>query len=500
MKRILLSILIVFFLLVGCGEGGQDIGKSENSNNETSTNKTSTIVKNPDLVELPDNWAKLKYWQTLESPGEKRGEAVLRIQQCHHCRILDLGGLNLTDLPEILGDFDNLKNVYLIILKNNKLSELPDFIQKLKILFFLDISNNEIRGIKNFPSCFNNIVIDIRGNPVADSIKNKINSDANNSRNLEYLEHFILEEATADKINALIARRYLVRTLQFLDISSAKENKPFENWITHITTKDALNFSDFLLRLSDTADARTRVGLEHLKQRLRCVLRELKEHEDLSPLCFDFVKEALGECGNRVSHGLNCIEQAFLNARAERGEISPNELVNIIVQQFRLNKLETVISEKLKHLPSSTQVETYLAVQINLRDLWDLLIQEQDMLYPRLSGMTTPELDAIRQLLENVGRGAELLNFFAHHAAWQNYLKRTYSEEFECYETRCKALRDAWSNRPENMTEQQYIEEVNRIPVQIDEGLRELYINLTKQARIDLGISLLEENLQRNAL
>ncbi|BBO59914.1 hypothetical protein [Mycoavidus sp. B2-EB] len=112
MKRIFLSILIVFFSFVGCGEGEK---------------------------EIHDNWAKLEYWRTLGHPGEKRGEAVLRIQQCHDCLVLDLSNLNLTELPEILGDFDNLRSVLFVNLENNKLREFPSSAQNLKRLFRLNI-------------------------------------------------------------------------------------------------------------------------------------------------------------------------------------------------------------------------------------------------------------------------------------------------------------------------------------------------------------------------
>ncbi|BBO59913.1 NEL-type E3 ubiquitin ligase domain-containing protein [Mycoavidus sp. B2-EB] len=276
--------------------------------------------------------------------------------------------------------------------------------------------------------------------------------------------------------------------IKLLEIYPAKENQSFENWATHITTANASTFSNFLLRLFDTADAKSSVGLERLKQRLRRVLLELVAHEDLNSLCFYLANEALETCGNRVSLGLNHIEQVFLNAKVKRDKISQNEMADIVMQQFRLNKLETVICEKFKHLPSSTQVETYLAVQINLRDLWGSLIQEQDMLYPRLSGISAPEMGEIRQLLERVGRGAELLNFFTHHEAWRSYLEREYFEEFESYKIEYKRLLEAWAKKPADMTQEQYDEGIVKVKVQLDEKLRDMYINFTKQEGIALGI------------
>lgn len=249
------------------------------------------------------------------------------------------------------------------------------------------------------------------------------------------------------------------------------------------------------MKLSDTADAQSRVSLERLKQRLYYVLLELEEHKDLRPICFNFAKDSLVNCGNNASLGLNRMEHAILNAKAERGEIGPDILAKIVVQQFRLSKIEPVICEKLKHLSPSIQVEAYLAVQLKLRGLWDLLIPEQDMLYPKLSGIKEEELDGINKLLTKAEKGPEFLDFFAHHEAWKLYLERTYPEEFNWYRSSLEKLRAEWAISPEGMPEQQYIEATKRVEIQADKELYELYIRLTKLWHSEFSTSPLEEIL-----
>lgn len=474
--------LFLFILVCSIACGGGDGNKND-------------VSVGPSLTKHIDSWSELKHWKSLGGIKERREEAVLRIQQCYDCQILDLSGLDLSELPETFGELKNLKNTLTINLEKNKLNSLPNSIYKLDKLSTLNLSKNEFINFPDFVYAFKNCLIDIRNNPISNLTKKKIEFFYNRSIQLGKLSSFILDDFEKNDINSLLAQYFLVKVIQSSPLSSARSDETFDNWAAGVSIDDALNFSHFLLKLSDTADAQSRVGLERLKQRLYYVLLELEEHKDLRPICFNFAKDSLVNCGNNASLGLNRMEHAILNAKAERGEIGPDILAKIVVQQFRLSKIEPVICEKLKHLSPSIQVEAYLAVQLKLRGLWDLLIPEQDMLYPKLSGIKEEELDGINKLLTKAEKGPEFLDFFAHHEAWKLYLERTYPEEFNWYRSSLEKLRAEWAISPEGMPEQQYIEATKRVEIQADKELYELYIRLTKLWHSEFSTSPLEEIL-----
>lgn len=146
-NKFIYLFLFILVCSIACGGG-------EGNKNDVSVG--------PSLTKHIDSWSELKHWKSLGGIKERREEAVLRIQQCYDCQILDLSGLDLSELPETFGELKNLKNTLTINLEKNKLNSLPNSIYKLNKLSTLNLSKNEFIDFPDFVYAFKNCLIDIR--------------------------------------------------------------------------------------------------------------------------------------------------------------------------------------------------------------------------------------------------------------------------------------------------------------------------------------------------
>ncbi|UUM22195.1 NEL-type E3 ubiquitin ligase domain-containing protein [Mycoavidus sp. SF9855] len=431
-----LFIFGVLFSIIGCGEKSLDTAGSDTT--------------------------ELYQWQSLGQPEENRAEAIRRIIECDNCFKLDLSHLGLRELPPSLGLFQQFNQSMILNLAHNKLHDLPGFINRLSSLRLIILSNNEFNelpdAINQLPDCF----VDIRNNPLSAEAKEAILflyslRQFNKPKRLIFdYNHEILQ---------LISERILLAiAIQPWLPPSDKVRARFDNWEAGVNISDAQNLRYFLSKLWETADAQNQIGLERLKQRVQHVLVELQQRQDLRPFCFDLVKDALGACGNRVDIGLNNIEHTILNAKAESGEIEPEILEKMVIQQFRLRELAPIVCEKVKHVSPTIQVEVYLLYQLKLREQWDLLIQGQDMLYSSLVDLTEKELDLVKKKLKAAEQEEKLFTFFFEHEAWQHYLERKYADKFNTLKNQRDAEFNILENRYEELSEeyQEQIEVINK--------------------------------------
>ncbi len=433
------SYLLIFFSLfsiIGCGEKSLDTASSDPTG--------------------------LYQWQSLGQAEENRIEAVRRIFECDDCFELDLSHLGLSELPPSLGQFQKFNQVMILNLAHNKLHDLPGFINHLPSLKIIILSNNEFNELPNainqLPDCF----VDIRNNPLSVEAQEAILflyslRQINKPKRLIFDYNYAVLQLIYERILLTIA-------MQSWLPPSDKARIRFDNWAAGVNLSDAQNFRRFLSKLWQTADAQNHIGLERLKQRVQHVLVELKQRQDLRPFCFDLVKDALGACGNRVDMGLNNIEHTILNAKAESGEIEPEILEKMVIQQFRLRELAPIVCEKVKNISPNMQVEYYLNYQLRLKEQWDLLIQGQEMLYSNLVELTDKELDLVKKKLKAAEQEEKFFTFFFEHEAWQHYLERKYADQFNTLKNQRDAEFNTLENQYEELSEeyQKQIEVINR--------------------------------------
>ncbi len=432
------SCLLIFFVLfsiVGCGEKSLDTAISDTTG--------------------------LYQWQSLGQPEENRAEAVRRIFECNDRFELDLSHLGLRELPPSLSQFQKFNQSMILNLAHNKLHDLPDFINRLPSLKAIILSNNEFNELPDAISQLSDCFVDIRNNPLSTEAQAEILLYSLHQFNKP--KRFIFDY-NYEIIQLIHERILLTIAMQPWLPPSDKARTRFDNWAAGVNLSDAQNFRRFLSKLSGTADAQNQIGLERLKQRVQNVLLELKQRQDLRPFCFDLVKDALGACGNRVDMGLNNIEHTILNAKAESGEIEPEILEKMVIQQFRLRELAPIVCEKVKNVPPNIQVEYYLAYQLKLREQWDLLIQGQDMLYSRLVDLKDEELDLVKKKLKAAEQEEKLFTFFFEHEAWQHYLERKYADQFNTLKNQRDAEFNILENQYTELSEeyQKQIETINK--------------------------------------
>jgi hypothetical protein len=273
-----------------------------------------------------------------------------------------------------------------------------------------------------------------------------------------------------------------VRGWQPEDGTGTSATPPPADWAAFADEPCAADFSLLLDRLRETADwknARTRPLLE---RRVRKLLARLEQEPPLRELCFAMAEDAMGRCGDRVALGLDRIEQAVENHRAERGEFGEGKLLRLGRRRFRLAQLDRMAAGRMRSLRFIDEVEVQLAYRTRLAKPLDLGRGLQDMLYFSVSGVRDIDLRWAEVMVELRERGPALAGFLAAQTAWQQHLERTHPHEYAGLRQEIADLRAPLAVCPEGMSPAQYAAETAAIQARETEGLQAIHLRLTQQA------------------
>ncbi|EEO7412362.1 E3 ubiquitin--protein ligase [Salmonella enterica] len=171
------------------------------------------------------------------------------------------------------------------------------------------------------------------------------------------------------------------------------EPAPADRWHVFGQEDDAVAFSLFLDRLSETENFKKDAGF---KAQISSWLAHLAEDNALRAKTFAMATEATSSCEDRATLALHQMKDVQLVHNAEKGEYDNNlaALVATGREMFRLGKLEQIAREKAGTLALVDDVEVYLAYQNKLRKPLGLTSVTAEMRFFGVSGVTVTDLQA----------------------------------------------------------------------------------------------------------
>jgi Leucine-rich repeat (LRR) protein len=429
-------------------------------------------------------------------------EAVLRL---HGLRELDLEGNGITSLPASIGSLRHLESLHLA---HNQITALPEEITQLQQLRFLVLNNNDLAVLP--PS------IGSLGNLAQLSVQiNRLTSLPPSLLDLPppcmvYLEHNPLGAQVVADLQARIAQSeqqpeirhpnmwfdmaaHAPATLDTRPLGEAARDwlpdvpsgssaePPPDPWAGFAGEPNAEHFSLLLDRQRETADYRNDKTRPLLEQRVRNVLRALEQDATLRGLCFVQAEEAGGHCGDRIALGLDRIEQAIENYRAERGELDEAGLLLLGRRRFRIAALDHIAARKIASLSLVDAVEVQLAYRTRLAGPLDLGPGLQDMLYFGVAGVSETDLQWAHVTVDIQERGPQLAEFLAGQTAWQLHLRRSRPEPYAELARQIAEAQKGLLFIPEGMSEQAYRDETARVMAMERDGEPALHLRLTQE-------------------
>jgi hypothetical protein len=456
---------------------------------------------------------------------------------------LDLGTLGLTALPECLGQlahltprltslaldhnelsdlpasFGRLTGLQRLGLGRNRFTALPEAVTRLYRLTNLDLSGNCLDALPpsivqlqsltldlrtnrftSVPACLFELdplcTVSLEGNPLSQRILQDLETELARRDDgtgdpddlmMAWLGrrgpaiHF--DMAAVHSWPNMEARPLGDAVRDWLPEGGASTSSapPPGDWTAFAGEPDAAHFSLLLDRLRETADwknARTRPLLE---RRVRKLLARLEQDQPLRELCFAIAEDAVGRCGDRVALGLDRIEQAVENHRAQRGEFDERKLLRLGRRRFRLGQLDRMAAGRMKSLRFIDEVEVQLAYRTRLAGPLDLGRGLQDMLYFSASGVRDIDLRWARVMVELRERGPALAEFLAGQAAWQQHLERSRPHEYAGLRQQIADERAPLVERPAGMSVTAYRAETAAIEARETEGLQAIHLRLTQE-------------------
>jgi Leucine-rich repeat (LRR) protein len=333
-------------------------------------------------------------WQAAGTPGEDRTEAARRISYCFDewDDRLDLRHLGLTDLPACLGELAHLDQ---LDVSHNALSRLPQAIEELESLRVLNLSFNRFTQIPN-------ILLELSSECSVWMAGNQVSE----------LECLAFMSASEYRGGPLVSVEQAMLPQDQWEEPELGQEAPLPQalatWAAELggqanplTWHDsdhphAGHFGGWLIRLRNTPDFSHPQRREDIIQRVRTLLSAMQEDAAFRDTCFHLAHESVGTCEDNVALGLNRLEMAYHNRRAERGELSPAALFELGQGMFRLERLTAIAEEKFRALQSTTsapdQVDVHLAYQAGLRETLNLPVSISELRFGNLSGVGVEDL------------------------------------------------------------------------------------------------------------
>ena len=380
---------------------------------------------------------------------------------------LDLSNNHISSLARSFGDLPALKSLHL---ENNQLRILPRnfgnlsqleslYLQDNELIRFigieasnkpmhlrhLDLNGNQLRLLPNW-------IFDLPGGSRVDYGNNPImfippgTSIQNSAIQLTITEPAdpLLREtldgyATHNPdliLNRIPHQPSIDRPTLQEEISRSFPNDTAASWAQgweNPPERYADSFSELIKRLL-TESSEGRANPERTRERIKAVLKYMKDHPESRQPIFDTAESHIGTCGDNVQLGLSTIEKQIDNYRMENGELSEEQMADKIMRLYNESIVDDIINQKIRENPARypDPVETKLDYMRRLRKAGIKLPESDDnMQFHRLSGVAPEDIPEAAARIRATQNSPAMIEFLSNHESWQNLMKKRYSEDYE---------------------------------------------------------------------
>lgn len=469
-------------------------------------NKLSSLRKldlsHNELESLPESIGELASLQSLSAINNKLRNIPDSIGNLTDLQLLNLSENELETLPESIGQLTSLK--YLLVYNNkiqripdsignltdlqllnffrNKLEVLPESIRRLSSLREFILLGNRLRTIPGFIVELRNLtLLDLSHNRLLMSLPNEILQlpescilglqSTGLSRQVLlhlwelasapdyvgpncYIESEILDSPEIDSrtVNELLDFFYAISEKERVSFPEEFTNNPeLQDWLARISYMADFNSNQETKRTSVAKKV-----LEFLE--LAADPAQLEFHD----LFFGSLAGATRSCGDSMTLSLLHLEIAKQLALLEKTDLQG--LATLLIKgSWILNQLEEFARNKIKALPLVDEIEVYLAYPIKLKEVLEIPITMNEMLYFSCSELTEEDLTlAEKSVVDTLSDKKKTCTFLTSQKRWEEALDSLGLLE------NLKRVRE--ENAERAMTDEQYL----TIQADYQKGLEEL--------------------------
>lgn len=231
-------------------------------------------------------------------------------------------------------------------------------------------------------------------------------------------------------------------------------------WHFPETEENASAFNLFQAGIADTNEYKNVMARPALVHRVDVLVDAMSRSAALRGTCFAIAAEALDTCSDGIALALNDMDAALVDQKAQTGQFSMHDLYATGLDQFKLQLIEEVATQKMRMVPSVAldEIEVRLAYQTVLAARLGLPCVVRSMLYRRYSNVSDIDIDVAESIIRARFASAEQTDWLAQWLPWRKALERSYPSEHAYLHAMIASARDALSVAPEGMTDQQWID------------------------------------------
>lgn len=425
------------------------------------------------LESLPENFGDLSKLTSLGLNSNRFQSIPNSICEFLNLQWLMLSHNQLESLPEEIGNLSELEHLDVSF---NGLRSLPASIGRLSKLRRLDLDNNQLESI---PECLfqlsSNCTVNLERNNLSLETVEQLRST---TRDPNYRgPRFLVSIHNRPAVHFQAQRQMSLQTL----LNDWCEAGSVQLLMSRLTEKQRNDLWDWLVGLMATEDYRTQETV--VKEKARSILKWLSEEKDGTNLqiAYQVLAEATSSCGDRVALSVNTLSRHI--QLCQIGQLSLEELKNLIIGLKRLDRLHQMAEEKCAQMRLVDPIEVYLYYESKLKDDLELPCEVEGMLFAKVVNITDEELlRAKKDILEEttaVKQRALLLE----SPNWRQALEK--EPTFAGVKEECDTRKQAFCNQID-FTDDEAMKLHHSTFQQNDETIWNPYYVLTSRA---LGIS-----------
>lgn len=447
----------------------------------------------------------LAAWVEGSPPDEKRFReiAARKIRQSvdQQNKELNLSSLRLTALPACLQHLDAVEELWLDFNAIRELPLLPTALRKLHVrdnelaalpplpdsLVVLIADHNQLSRLPDLPAGLR--ILDVGQNclaelPAPPTILRMVNARANRITTLPAgfetamtggylnLEHNPLSARALARLRKLPAAVNIVfdGSSRIAEVRTIKADSPFYKLQALLLPfggePNGTEFLRLFNVLESTAEAQAPALRPALIARVTALVEAMQGFPELRELCFAIAVGATDACADRSTLALNDLQMAFLNHHAEQGLLDEAALLELGQALCRMDAVDKIVSAKAAALPAGkgvvSRIEMRLGYHTRLAEPLQLPGVAGAMLYKMLTGIDDADIASAIATVQAKADGQGLVEFLTTWRPWQSAMEKRCAAEVAALESDFASAREAIAVKPDNLSEQHWIEAFER--------------------------------------